>query len=180
MGDAYGLLSVASNHFSSAAAEAVKRWQIAAGYPASGDIALGVGPFPGPIMVGAPNVALGQGAVPADLPYAVSGSTRTVSVPQTPNDLPVTVGQAVSIVLPSNASTPGHVTAVGLAPSSTGDQRSNGSTSQSSTVLTVIPDHPIVMGAGSGIDVRRHSDPERASCPGRSDLFPVGIGRWRV
>ncbi len=65
MGDAHGLLSVASDHFSLAAAEAVKRWQIAAGYPASGDIALGVVVFfPGPIMVGAPNVALGQGAVP--------------------------------------------------------------------------------------------------------------------
>jgi hypothetical protein len=88
------------------------------------------------------------------MPYAVSATTRTVSVPLTPNDPTVDVGQVVSIVLPSNASTPGKVTAVGPAASSSGGQSSSGSTAQASSVLTVIPDDPAATGSGSGVGVQ--------------------------
>jgi hypothetical protein len=155
LGDANGLFSAASDHLGAAAVEAVKRWQSANGYTATGGIPLGVVAFfPSAVLVGAPNVALGQAAAPGDMPYAVSTSNRVVSVPLTPNDPTVGVGQAVSIVLPSNVSTPGKVTAVGPAPSANGGQGSSGSTSQASTVVTVTPDDPSATGTGSAVGVQ--------------------------
>ncbi len=75
LGDAHGLLSVASDHFGAGTVEAVKRWQSAKGYTANGAMALGVVAFfPAAVLVGAPNVALGQVAAPGDMPYAVSAS----------------------------------------------------------------------------------------------------------
>ncbi len=61
---------------------------------------------------------------------------RTVTVPLTPNLPPASVGEAVSIVLPSQASTPGRITAVG--PSQ----------------LTVTPEQPRATGTGVNVQVQ--------------------------
>ena len=157
LGDAHGLFSTPGDHFSAATATAVDRWQTASGYGATGVIPLGVVVFfPGPVLVGPYNVNLGQNAANGDMPYVVSTSTRTVSVPLTPNDPGVDVGEVVSIILPSNASTPGTVTAIGPPAPSPGPSAGSGGSSSNgvSTVLTVTPDDPSVTGTGSGIGVQ--------------------------
>jgi hypothetical protein len=156
LGDARGLFSAVSDHFSAATAVAVDRWQTANGYPATGQIPLGVVDFlPAPVLVGEYNVNVGQAASPGDTPFAVTASTRTVSAPLTPNDPTVNPGEAVSIILPSNVSTPGRVTAaVPVAASSGSGANSGGTSAGASTVLTVTPDDPAATGVGSGIGVQ--------------------------
>jgi hypothetical protein len=156
LGDARGLFSVATDHFDAATALAIDRWQAANGYPATGQIPLGVVVFlPGPVLVGPYNVNVGQGAAPGDAPYAVTSTSRTVSAPLTPNDPTVNPGDAVSIILPSNASTPGRVTAVlPVAAGSGSGANSSSASAGASTILTVTPDDPAATGAGSGIGVQ--------------------------
>lgn len=157
LGDATGLYSRPSGHFDSATVDAVDRWQRASGQPITGDITLGQIVFlPNPIVVGAANVASGQPAMPGDTPYAVTTTARVVIVPLNPNLPAVTVGEAVSIVLPTNATITGKVIGVGPAPPS-GSQASAGSAGQSqgpSSMATVAPDDPSATGSGSGIAVQ--------------------------
>ena len=115
--------------------------------------------LPSAVLVGAESVAIGQAASPGDLPYQVTTTARTVTVPLNPNLPPVNVGEAVSIVLPTNATTTGKVTAVGPAPpnSSSGSGTASGtgsSQSQASTILTVTPNNPAATGSGSGVAVQ--------------------------
>ena len=111
----YGSGLSQSNHYSSATAVAVERWQRARGLPATGKILLGQVVFePGPIRVTSvsPTVgaALGGGTV----------LTATSTTPVVAVDLDVSAeylvkpGDAVSIVLPSGASSVGgHIETVG-------------------------------------------------------------------
>ena len=94
LGDAHGLFSAPSGHFSTLTADAVERWQTANGYTADGQIPLGVIVFlPTAVLVGAQSVAPGQPAAPGDSPYQVTTSSRLVYVPLNP-DLPtVSVGE---------------------------------------------------------------------------------------
>ncbi len=165
IGDARGLFSTPNAHFSSLTAEAVDRWQASNGLATDGQIPLGELVFlPVRVLVGAESVAPGQPASPGDTPYQVSTTTRTVTVPLNPNLPTVTVGEHVSIVLPTNATTPGTVTAEGSAPptvtgGTTGPSAGSGSTSsssqpQASAVLTVIPDDPAATGTGAGVAVQ--------------------------
>ena len=157
-------------HFGAATEEAVKRWQEAHGYPTTGDLLVGQVVFlPGPVLVGAPNVVLGQPAAPGDQPYAVSATTRTVSVPLNPNLPSVTVGEAVAIMLPSSATVAGTVSAVGTPgpvsgsgsnqSSSAGGGGTGGGGSSSGSApptgpsITVVPDHPDDTGTQSGVAV---------------------------
>jgi peptidoglycan hydrolase-like protein with peptidoglycan-binding domain len=136
-GFASGLLTVPDGNFGLLTADAVERWQAAHGYPVTGEIALGQIVFlPSPVLVGAPAAAVGQNASPGQAPYAATTSQRMVAVPLNPNLPPVQVGEAVSIVLPTNATTPGTVTAVGPAQ------------------LTVTPAQPRVTGTGTGVSVQ--------------------------
>jgi hypothetical protein len=148
LGDAAGLFSSPGEHFDGLVADAVKRWQTVNGYPANGQIGLGQVVFlPNPILVGAVNAVPGQAATPADVPYQVTTATRIVTVPLNPNLPNIGVGETVSIVLPTNTTTPGKVVAVGPAPptTSTGSQGSSGGGS-----------------SGSGA---QQSQPSRRSCP---------------
>ena len=160
LGDAAGLFSTASGHLDTLTVDAIERWQLSQGQLANGQIALGQVIFlPSAVLVGAESVATGQAASPGDLPYQVTTTARTVTVPLNPNLPPVSVGEAVSIVLPTNAATPGKVTAVGPAPpsssSASGTSSGTGSSeSQASTVLTVTPDDPAATGSGSGVAVQ--------------------------
>jgi peptidoglycan hydrolase-like protein with peptidoglycan-binding domain len=152
LGDGSGLLATAAPHFGPAAEAAVRRWQASLGVPATGSIDFGAVVFAASALrVAALGVSLGQPASPGDMPYQVTTTARTVAVPLTPNDPTVAVGQSVSIVLPSNATTGGRVTAVGAPPPSS----SSGSSSPaSSAVLTVVPDDPAVTGTEEGEEVQ--------------------------
>jgi hypothetical protein len=127
----------------------------------TGEIDLGQVVFlPSTILVGAQNVAPGVAATPGQQPYQATTDRRTVSVPLNP-DLPsVRVGEAVSIVLPSNASTPGTAVAVGPAPAATSSGSSTATSDATTTstptsdVLTVRPDRPAATGAGAGVPVQ--------------------------
>ncbi len=59
------------------------------------------------------------------------------------------IGEPVPIVLPSNARTPGRVTAIGPASASSG-----GGQNTPATVLTVTPGRPRATGTSDGIDVQ--------------------------
>jgi hypothetical protein len=163
LGDAHGLLTAADPHFGPAAGVAVMRWQSATGYPATGSVDLGAIVFaPAAVRVGAVGVALGQPAAPGDATYQITTTDRAVSVPLTPNDPTVALGQPVSISLPSGVSTPGRVTAIELAPasgssgsgSSSPSRAASPSSSSSSTVLTVTPADGAATGTGDGIAVQ--------------------------
>jgi hypothetical protein len=130
---------------------------------ANGQIDLGRIVFlPQPLLVGTSNAALGQPAAPGDLPYAVTTMSRCVTVPLNPTLPTVNVGETVSIVLPTNAMTPGKITGVGPAPTNTGSPassisgaQSNGDQSQTaSTVATVTPDDPSATGTGAAVPIQ--------------------------
>jgi hypothetical protein len=160
LGDADGLLSAPSAHYGSAAVAAVERWQAALGDPATGVVPLGaIALLPAAVRIDSTTVSPGQPANPGDTPYDVTTTTRAVSVPLTPSDPAVAIGQTVSIILPSEATTPGVVSAEGPpAPGTAGSSSSSSSSSQSSsssstsssTVLTVTPDHPAATGTADG------------------------------
>ena len=164
LGDARGLYTSGTGHFDADTAAAIMRWQAARDMTSDGRIALGTVVFePGPVRVGAVDVAPGQVAAPGDVPFSVTTTDRVVSVPVNP-DLPdVSMGEEVSIVLPDTTTTPGHVTAIGppdpgspgAAPSSSGAGGSGAPGTQApTTVLTVTPDHPGATGTGEDVAVQ--------------------------
>jgi peptidoglycan hydrolase-like protein with peptidoglycan-binding domain len=132
-----GLLTAPTGHYDPLTADAVARWQAARGLTATGLIPLGQVIFlPGAILVGGMNVAAGQAADGGQQPYQVTTGQRTVTVPLNPDLPPAGAGERVSIILPSQASTPGLITAV--APGQ----------------LTVTPVQPRATGTGTGVQVQ--------------------------
>ena len=108
-----GLFTTPTGHYDLATADAVERWQAARGLTVTGTIPLGQLIFlPTAILAGAMNVAAGEAAAPGQRPYQVTTSQRTVTVPLNPTLPPTTVGESVSVVLPSQATVPGKITAV--------------------------------------------------------------------
>jgi peptidoglycan hydrolase-like protein with peptidoglycan-binding domain len=160
LGYAAGLLAAPTGQYDALTEDAVFRWQQAAGYPVTGEIDLGQVDFlPAGIIVGGLNQAPGQPASPGQVPYQVTASSRIVTVPLG-SDLPaVTTGEAVSIVLPSGAATPGTITAIGPVPptgatsGSSGSGTSSGS-SGTSMQLTITPGHPAATGTGQDVAVQ--------------------------
>jgi len=109
-----GLLTAPTGVYDLATADAAERWQAAAGLTVTGWIPLGQVVFlPTAILVGGLSVAVGEAASGGQRPYQVTTSQRTVTVPVNPNLPPVGLGEAVSVILPSQASIPGKITAVG-------------------------------------------------------------------
>ena len=160
---ATGLFSAPTGTFDWPTADAVERWQLANGYPVSGEITLGQVVFlPSAVLVGAQNAAPGQAATPGQQPYQATTDLRIVTVPLNPNLPTVRVGEAVSIVLPSNAATPGTAVTIGPAPAapssagSTGNSTdgSTGTTASATDVLTVRPGRPGATGTGDGVPVQ--------------------------
>jgi hypothetical protein len=147
-GYAAGLLSAPTGRFDQLTAAAVDRWQAGHGYQVTSQIELGQVVFlPSAVRVGAPAAAIGDAAAPGQPPYQVSTNQRIVAVPINPNLPPVQVGELVSIVLPTNAVTPGTVVAV--TPVSSSDA-SSGATEQ----LTVSPGQPAATGTATGVPVQ--------------------------
>jgi peptidoglycan hydrolase-like protein with peptidoglycan-binding domain len=109
-----GLLTTPTGHYDLATADAVERWQAARGLTVTGMIPLGQVVFlPTAVLVGAMSVAAGEATSAGQRPYQVTTGQRTVTVPLNPNLPPTSVGEAVSVILPSQASIPGKITAVG-------------------------------------------------------------------
>lgn len=162
LGDAGGLFSAPTEHFSDLTTAAIERWQAQVGYPADGTVALGQIAFlPGPVLIGAPNVVVGQGAAPQQQPLAVSTTSREVDIPLSPESPPVTVGETVAIVLPTNASTGGTVTAIEPPPPGTsGGQGSSSSDAgsggqpQVSAIAVVTPVDPTATGTSDNVAVQ--------------------------
>jgi peptidoglycan hydrolase-like protein with peptidoglycan-binding domain len=143
LGYARGLLLAPTRQYDLATADAAARWQTANGYPATGTIGFGQVVFlPSAIRVGAPGAAPGQDASPGQGPYPATTDRRMIAVPASPDLPPVRAGEAVSIVLPSNAATPGTVAGIGPVAGSP------------ATVITVRPDRPGVTGTGAGVPVQ--------------------------
>jgi membrane fusion protein (multidrug efflux system) len=137
-----GLFTVPTGQYDLLTADAVQRWQIASGMTATGWIPLGQVIFlHGAILVGGMNVAVGEAASGGQQPYQVTTGQRTVTVPLNPNLPSASVGEIVSIILPSQASTPGKVTAVGTASATSGQ-------------LTVTPEQPQATGTGVNVGVQ--------------------------
>jgi peptidoglycan hydrolase-like protein with peptidoglycan-binding domain len=111
-----GLFTAPTGHYDLPTADAVERWQAARGLTVTGWIPLGQVVFlPTAILVGGLSVAAGEAAAAGQRPYQVTTGQRTVTVPVNPNLPPVAAGEAVSVILPSQASVPGKITAVGPA-----------------------------------------------------------------
>jgi len=170
LGYAAGLLTAPTGQYDALTEDAVFRWQQAAGYPVTGEIDLGQVVFlPAAVIVGGLNQALGQPASPGQVPYQVTAASRTVTVPLGPNLPAVTTGEAVTIVLPSGAATPGTIIAIGPVPppgnsgtgtpgtggtsGSSGSGTSSGS-SGASMQVTITPDRPAATGTGQGAAVQ--------------------------
>jgi peptidoglycan hydrolase-like protein with peptidoglycan-binding domain len=111
-----GLFTTPTGHYDLATADAVERWQVARGLTVTGTIPLGQVVFlPTAVLVGAMNVAAGEAAAAGQRPYQVTTVQRTVTVPVNPTLPPAFAGERVSIVLPSQATVPGTISAAGSA-----------------------------------------------------------------
>ncbi|HEV3290320.1 MAG TPA: peptidoglycan-binding protein [Streptosporangiaceae bacterium] len=111
-----GLFTTPTGHYDLATADAVERWQAARGLTVTGWIPLGQVVFlPTAVLVGAMNVAAGEAAATGQRPYQVTTSQRTVTVPVNPTLPPAFAGEHVSIILPSQATVPGTISAAGSA-----------------------------------------------------------------
>ncbi len=121
----YGSGLTQSNHYSSATATGVERWQTALGLPATGNILLGQVVFePGPIRVTTITPSVGASAGGGGTGSGSGGGgtvlTATSTIPIVTVDLDVTqeylvkAGDAVSVVLPNGTTTvEGRVQTVG-------------------------------------------------------------------
>jgi peptidoglycan hydrolase-like protein with peptidoglycan-binding domain len=158
---AAGSLTVPTGQFTVATMIAVERWQAAHGFSQTGAIPLGQVVFlPGRVRVGGWQVAAGQPAAAGQLPYLVTSDQRVVTVPVTADMPAVLVGQRVSIILPSQLSTPGRVTSIGPpsvavavgAPQAGSSQ--GGSSLTASSQLTVLPVRAHSTGTGVAVPVQ--------------------------
>jgi peptidoglycan hydrolase-like protein with peptidoglycan-binding domain len=128
LGFGHGL--VPDQHFSSATAAALRRWQRALGEPATGRLDLGDLVFlPTPVRVGTVHVTIGQ-PVTAESPYDAT-ATQEIGL----DDLPAArqglrgTGSSVSVDLPSGRHIVGTVAGVGdvVSTATGGDAGTNGS-----------------------------------------------------
>lgn len=151
LGYADGLLSEPSGQYDWATADAVERWQLSEREPVTGEIAPGQVVFaPRAVRVGALNLAPGQAASPGQAPFRVTATSRSVAVPITPNQPAAWIGEHVSILLPSGATTPGRVTAIGPPPPGT----ETGSGDPAAPRLTVTPSRGTPTGTGDDVAVQ--------------------------
>jgi peptidoglycan hydrolase-like protein with peptidoglycan-binding domain len=145
-GHAAGLLSAPTGHFDWATAEAVERWQAAWGYPVTGQLVLGQIVFlRAGVRIGAPQAAPGEAAAAGQRPLAATTPRRTVTVPANADQPAVHIGEQVSIVLPSQATTPGKITALG--PAAPGSAAPAGQ-------IVIMPTHPAATGTAAGVPVQ--------------------------
>jgi multidrug efflux pump subunit AcrA (membrane-fusion protein) len=159
-----------SDHYSTATAAAVKRWQAALGLPATGEILLGQVVFePGPIRVTSVTASVGQstggggGAASAGIGSGGSGgsgggggavltataTTRQVSIALDASEQSeVAVGDKVTITLPNNQTTPGVISSVGTV-ATTPQSSGGGNPGSSSPTITVLVNPTVPAATGT-------------------------------
>ncbi|MGH9055333.1 MAG: peptidoglycan-binding protein [Acidimicrobiales bacterium] len=167
----YGAGLTQSDHYSTATAAAVKRWQAALGLPATGEVLLGQMVFePGPIRVTSVTPSVGQstgggggGAAASSSDASGSGgsgggggavltatsTTRQVSIALDASDQSeVAVGDKVTVTLPNNETTPGVISSVGTVATTPPSSSGSGSSGSSSPTITVLvnPTDPAATG----------------------------------
>jgi hypothetical protein len=152
-----------SSHFSSATETALRAFQASRGLTVSGLLRLGdVVVAPNEIRITNDASALGASLQPGAAILDATSTTRIVTATLNLSNAPtVSVGEPVTITLPSNATTPGTITAIGPVPPSSSSASSGGAspTSQASpssvdTQLTVTPTHPSATGTEAGVPVQ--------------------------
>jgi len=149
LGDAAGLFSTPTGDFDALTAEAVQRWQLAEGEPATGVIAVGAVVFlPSQVRVGAESFEPGQAAAPGQEPYQVTTTRRTVLVPLNPQLPAVHLGERVRILLPSGRSLAGR--AAMIAPTAPTAPSTGSAASTGGATLTVAPVRPTATATGAG------------------------------
>jgi peptidoglycan hydrolase-like protein with peptidoglycan-binding domain len=118
----YGDGLTQSNHYSSATAAAVQRWQEALGLQATGEIPLGDAVFePGPIQVTSVAPSVGTSAGGGTVLTATSTTAIVVVDLDVSEEYLVKPGDAVTVVLPNGTSTAGgHIETVGTVASCPG------------------------------------------------------------
>ena len=111
----YGDGLAQSNHYSSATAAAVERWQKALGLQATGEIPLGEAVFePGPIRVTSVTPTVGTSAGGGTVLTATSTTPIVIVDLDVSEEYLVKPGDAVTVVLPNGTSTVGgHIETVG-------------------------------------------------------------------
>jgi multidrug efflux pump subunit AcrA (membrane-fusion protein) len=165
----YGAGLTQSDHYSTATAAAVERWQSALGLPATGEVLLDEVVFePGPIRVTSVSASVGQstgdgggGAASAGSGSGGSGgssgggtvllataTTRQVSIALDASEQSeVAVGDKVTITLPNNETTPGVISSVGTVATTPSSSSTSGSgTSEPTITVLVNPTDPAATG----------------------------------
>jgi peptidoglycan hydrolase-like protein with peptidoglycan-binding domain len=139
-----------SGHFDDATVSALAAYQHSLGAAPSGMLRLGdVVVAPGPLRVSSLDAVAGQSVQPGVSLLQATSTRRIVSVPLNPNNAPVvTVGEPVSIVLPSNASVAGSIVSIGPpAPGSSSGAQAGES------VVTIVPRDVAATGSAAGVPV---------------------------
>jgi multidrug efflux pump subunit AcrA (membrane-fusion protein) len=144
----YGDGLTQSDHYSTASASAVQRWQAAMGLAPTGEILLGqIVVEPGPIRVTSVTASLGQtlgggsGANPGGGGGVLSATStaRQVSIAlDTAQQSEVAVGDHVTITLPNNQVTPGVISSVGSVATTPSSSGLNGSGSSNPTITVLV------------------------------------------
>jgi len=176
LGDASGLLTAPDGVYGAGTQVAVERWQHACGLPETGQVALGQVVFlPGAVRVGAPEESMGDVASPGSAPYQVTTATRTVLVPYSSNLPPASVGERLSIVLPSNADTLGVITAIGPPPAATGGSSGSGGSGDSTASSGSGGSGGSGDSGSSGVTAQLTVTPLHPGQTGTSDNVPVQV-----
>ena len=129
--------------YTSAETAAVKRWQAALGVDQTGTVALGaVDVLPGAIRIATHSVEVGAAVNPGMAVTTATDTTRAVDVPlDVSKQALVSVGDAVSVTLPTGAPVSGTVSHIAsVAQSASGGGGNNNGNSATIDVTVTIPD----------------------------------------
>jgi peptidoglycan hydrolase-like protein with peptidoglycan-binding domain len=142
---------LAGDTFSAATAAAIRALQAAHGWSVSGELLLGSVVFePGPVRVTSVTPTVGQAVMPGPV-LGITATARQVKISlDAAQQASVKVGDAVTITLPDNQTTPGRITyvsSVATAPSSSGSGRGGGEEEGAPTIaVDVTPTDPAATG----------------------------------
>lgn len=137
--------------FSAGTTAAIRTFQAAHGLSATGELPLGSVVFdPGPVRVTSVTPTVGQAVMPGPV-LGITSTARQVKVAlDAAQQASIKVGDAVTITLPDNQTTPGRITyvsSVATSPSSSGSGRGGGEEESAPTIeVDVTPTDPAATG----------------------------------
>ncbi|MEU0554066.1 peptidoglycan-binding domain-containing protein [Dactylosporangium sp. NPDC006015] len=128
--------------FTAATAQAVRRWQRAAGLPVTGEVPLGRVVFlPDAVRVGTASLPVGAEVAAGVVVSHGTGAALTVQFQLVPRQLPAAkAGDAVVVTLPDGTSRTGTIQEIGAVSTPAGDENpsQNGGQNQASAPVTVL------------------------------------------